>query len=326
MSPKLSIDTLAYAFLLNMTNPTCRVTYNKELERAGSSGTNRAILIAAMISYEVDTIQMALAEYDGVADILLTESTHVHNPTARRNGARKGLTWPKLRDRAEFQVHRSKIMYHPCADKARKFGTFDQESIDNLCVTSRINQIKAQYDIVIVGSIDEILARSTLRHLKYDANIGALPASGAIGMPLGLLGRQFQTDWHHGNRTHSFSLPSIWPGTVKNPRRHIPPLPGPAVPGGLHATNYCFLPAMIVKEQWASEYDHSARRKALCSKTLKKLKRKCYNTLRERVQHGHSPETVVPLVLQQCPAAFPAWTGGTDVRERQFYQQLCHHL
>lgn len=316
----MAFETMAFAFLANMSNPTCRLVYD---DPAPPFAADRSILIAAMMAYEIDTIQMALAEYDGVADVLLTENRRVHNPQARRDKRTKPLIWASLYNRTQFQMQRSTLRYHACTTDATSDDMWAQENADNACVTSRLQLLRPLYDIVVVGSIDEILARSTLMRLKHDQHIGELPASGAIGMPLGLLGRRFRTDWHHGNRPFSFSLPSIWPSSELNPRRHIAPLPGPAVVGGLHATNYCFLPAIILKEQWATEYGHAITNDAICGTPLSDIKRKCYNMLHHRTYEGHSEETVVPQLLQQCPEAFPAWTGDVDPRELTFYRSVC---
>ena len=40
----------------------------------------RKILVAVMVAYEADTLQIALSEYDGVADILISENLNVHTP------------------------------------------------------------------------------------------------------------------------------------------------------------------------------------------------------------------------------------------------------
>lgn len=135
---------------------------------------------------------------------------------------------------------------------------WQQESLNNDCLVSAIRKIHKDYDVVVVGSIDELLSRKTLLKLKH-CSLPALPASGAIGMPLGLIGRAFSTDWHHRGREQSFSLPSVYPAN----HGHI-----------------------------------------------------------RRVTQGHSPETVVPLFLTQCPTALPTWYGKADQHRTQYCAQI----
>ena len=40
---------------------------------------SRRILIAAMFSFEVDTLRISIAQYRGIADMLIVESTQTHN-------------------------------------------------------------------------------------------------------------------------------------------------------------------------------------------------------------------------------------------------------
>jgi hypothetical protein len=93
------------------------------------------------------------------------------------------------------------------------------------------------------------------------------------------------------------------------------------VVGGLHMTNYCFLPAMILKELWATEYGHQFPETRALS-DLTNLKRECYNMLSHRVSPGDSPETEVPRLLRTCPQAFPAWHGRIDPREEELQRLL----
>ena len=86
-------------------------------------------------------------------------------------------------------------------------------------------------------------------------------------------------------------------------------------------TNYCYLPAMILKELWSTEYGHSYSL-ANAKKNLLQQKEKCYSWLSHRVSQGHSPETEVPLFLTQCPTALPAWFGKADSREHMFQRLI----
>lgn len=279
---------------------------------------NHRVLVAAMVSYEADTIRMALAEATGVADVLLVETLWPHNKLARRY-RKPAYVWP-LRVGSMFEQN---VSWRSCEPRRMSDGRWDAETDDNACVTRHVNAVKHRYDVVIVGSVDEILSRDNLLRLKHCA-LPPLPASGAIGMPLGLLGRSFRTDWHIRSMPYSFSLPSVWPASDPSPRRHIPPLPGtPPIVGGLHATNYCFLPAIVLKELWTTSYSGRMTRDRLCGTSVHAHKERCYNMLHHRVVARTGPETVVPRLLEACPHSFPSWRGDVDMREMEFYSKVC---
>lgn len=301
--------------LCNKNRPRDIIPCNKQY--------NHKILIGAMFAYEADTLQVALAEYDGVADILITENRAIHNFRERKN-RKPFLLWPILKHKKEFQTNNSKILFKECLRIRNSNDMWEAESLDNKCMNRAILEYGKYYDVVIVGSTDEILARKTLLKLKY-CKLPKLPASGAIGMPLGKLGRSFRTDWPVPGNRNALSLPSIYgkEDVIKGvAKRHIPYL-GTTVMGGLHMTNYCFLPAMVLKEMWATEYGH--KKINVCG-SINKIKESCYNIINSkrvghRVSKGTGPETIVPWLLEMCPKSFPSWYGNIDDRE-YLYQYL----
>jgi len=307
-----------YRFIVATAGVTCSVQYNDFPLPCGGNQYNHRILFATTLTYEADTLQVVLAEYDGVADILITENLNINNPHERKQ--KPFYLWPQLKSMPQFATSKSVVHFKECVKSRLNRDMWEQEHINDMCLRDAILDVAHNYDVVVVGSVDEILARGTLLKLKY-CSLPALPLSGAIGMPMGKLGRAFKTDWHHANREKSFSLPTVYAASYDNPVRHIPPLPGPAIVGGLHMTNYCFLPAMIIKELWSTSYGHSFSLRD--AKTdLNRQKQKCYSMLSARVSEGHSAETVVPLFLAQCTAALPAWYGNVDRRETRFSNLL----
>tara|TARA_B100000902_G_scaffold318718_1_gene310702 strand:- start:86 stop:568 length:483 start_codon:yes stop_codon:yes gene_type:complete len=142
-------------------------------------------------------------------------------------------------------------------------ATYEAEDLDERCESQKVKKLVSLfgYDVVISGSIDEIISRTQLIRLKWCKDIPPLPTKGAIGMPVGLLGRLFRTDWSPRGMPWAFSMPNIYGtadalgGTAKrNLARDRDKTP---LVGGLHLTNYCFLPAMILKEMWTSSYGHN---------------------------------------------------------------------
>ena len=303
-----------YAFIAKTAGRTC--TAKRPTTKPPCKGPkNHRILIGAMLAYEADTLQIALAEYDGVADILITENRRVHNPK-EKSFLKPFLLWPTLQSRPEFSVRESTIFFHECTGRRHTNKMWEAERSDDRCMATAIKQHAPDYDVFIVGSIDEILARKTLLRLKH-CDLPRFPANGGIGMPLGKLGRSFRTDWPIQENPYAFSLPTIYGrqhAESARAERHIGPI-GPSIQGGLHMTNYCFIPAMTLKELWTSDYGH--RHLDPCT-PIKVLKEKCYHMLRHRVIPGTGPETITPWMLEACPEAFPSWYGNTDTRDIAF--------
>ena len=306
-------------------------------------GFNRRLLVAAMFSFEVDTLRVFLAQHRGIADVLIVESSQVHNIQETRA---KPALWNKTIHR-EFSDD-SFITSVTCSPGNKK-KLWDAEINQNMCMSQAIHARAHMYDIVVVGSADEILGQSALLRLKH-CPLPRLPTSSAIGMPLGLLDRSFRTDWHYPNRQHSFTLPSIYPATFRGDFvRSFRPLGPEPVVGGLHMTNYCFLPNIVLKELTATEYGHNMSVDQLCQRSIGFWKHKCYSKnprgvrrvrsslseshvyftllyftysmLRHRTRPGISDETDIPCALSTV--VFPAWGGKIDDREKRFWSGLC---
>ena len=223
----------------------------------------RKIAIAILFSSEVDVLEIALAEYYGLADVYLFENQAIHH---QKETSTKPLIWPILKESPRFQVYKSAVVYHECKHKGGKRGLWDVESRTGECMNEAMHAVASRYDIVVVGSVDEILSRSNYGELKYCETIPRLPCSSAIGMPLGKLGRTFRTDWHVPDQPYSFSVPTVYDAKDAKIRfvRSLVPVKTPAIVGGLHATNYCYLPELILKQLTATEYPNAFSVREMC--------------------------------------------------------------
>lgn len=213
----------------------------------------RRLAVVALVPSEVGALEVALSEYEGVVDAVhLFESPTAHNPFEH---ASKPLIWPRLAARPRFS--RFRVHYHICRRVAKDGSDmWSAENEHNACMNAAMQEVRHLCDIIVVGSIDEILARSTLSKLKRCRSIPSLPASSAIGMPLGRLGRSFQTGWHVPSMPYSFSLPTVCANTtVGRPFARVfrAMHPDPIL-GGLHMTNECRLASHVFKEQTATEH------------------------------------------------------------------------
>ncbi len=322
------VTNLAYRFLITTAGVFCDVKFGPDdIAKVCPNRISkpRKILVAAMLAYEVDTLQIALHEYDGLADVLLSENLNPHNP--RATGAKPFYAWPRLKGMRGFTEINSTIFWQGCKNKRTSSETYEAEDLDEWCETNKIKALTTahDYDVVVVGSVDEVLARREMIRLKWCKDIPQLPTKGAIGMPMGLIGRSFRSDFPPRGMPWAFAMPNVYgksdalAGVAKrnlgNFRDREP------IVGGLHLTNYCFLPAMILKEMWTSDYGHNLDT-VNPYQSLAGAKQRCYDNFKPRIKYETGAPTVVPRLLQACPDQFPAWHGKIDAREQQFHELL----
>lgn len=287
--------------------------------------TTRRVLIAIMFGFEVDTLEIMAQQTMGYADILLSESKQSHN---RRGLSKKPLVWK------DFLAHLTRfaaanITGVECPIYRLNNGTrddtlWDIENMQDICLANAVRLRVKNYDIVTVGATDEVLSREKLYELKYCA-LPSLPQSSAIGMPMGLLGRSFRTDWHVKGYEESLSLPTVYPAESSQPfLKKRAAIGNKPFVGGLHMTNYCFLPASVMKDLTATEYGGASSRHSVCAKTLESFKNDCYKAWTgPRLRNGWAREAVVPCALQSSPARYPAWYGSIDQREQVYWDKMC---
>ena len=149
---------------------------------------------------EVDTLEIALAEYTGLADILITENRMVHNPKIKTE--KPHLLWPRLRTTDRFRPYLergTRVFFHECTRHAAKARAKDEnghlwatdiweaERIDTACLSDKVKELAADYQVVIVGSVDELTARKNVYDLKYCAKeLKPMPRGSAASMPYGM--------------------------------------------------------------------------------------------------------------------------------------------
>ena len=323
------VGNSAYKFILATAGVACNLTepVKDVMPDCTLNQMPRKILIASMIAYEADTLQIALAEYDGVADVLLTENLNLHNPHERQS--KPFYLWPRVKNRPEFAVRKSKVFWHRCTEERKTTAVYEAEDADERCTAEKVRDLTRihGFDIVVAGDIDELVGRREVLKLKWCKTIQNLPTKGAIGMPLGKIGRSFRSDWPPNGMPWALSAPNFYGSDTAmagNAKRNIGAFRGvPPIVGGLHLTNYCFFPAMIVKELWNADYGHNMDKSKACQTSLERAKEQCYGLLSSRVRDGVGKETITPLLLERCPALFPAWFGKIDPREQHFYSALC---
>eukprot|EP00037_Helgoeca_nana_P029991 m.366205 g.366205 ORF g.366205 m.366205 type:complete len:429 (+) comp28092_c0_seq15:44-1330(+) len=318
---------------------------------------NRSVLIANMFAHEVDLLEIALHEYQGLADVVLTENLQVHNVGASTE--KPFYMWPALAKTARFRELARGVEFVSCTPLGDRASLWDAESNDDNCMSDAVVKRAARYDIAIVGSIDEVLSRRNIYRLKH-CELPSLPSGAQIGMPLGFLGEHqlaFRTDHNYPSNKYSLSLPTIysttwaetpgprtwssWAHTVLYGKRapgtgdflkwhrvaYDRPESRPGIIGGVHLSGYAFAHNTILKELWCSECTGEFSREPYCSLSPKTRQDQTalawQNDHPERFRTHIGAEFEMPVRLQQCPDRFPAWFGEVDQREKLLLRHLC---
>lgn len=293
----------------------------------------RRLLVGFAFGFEADTLEIHLEETRGLADVLIAESSQPHNPFFRKLNSKPLIWTDHLQHSARFRrfsrAAGGHVLSVVCVGRSRSDSPWAAELQQDGCLNEAIKQRSDRYDVVVVGSADEILARSALARLAF-CPLPQLPTSSAIGMSTGLLGQAYFADHHFPSRPWTHSLPTVYDprqtGTAFVRRFHA--LPNPPIVGGFHLTRYCFLPYTILKEMTATEMDNSMTPAHVCAGSPAWHKQICPKKgLRVRNLTSADAETlVVPCALAHSAARFPSWHGRLDPRETRMWHALCNQI
>lgn len=292
-----------------------------ECNHFGSSN----ILIAIMFNFEIDTLEIALHNYCGYADVMLVEGTDFHNSKLRAREGRP-LLWPLMRTHPRFQPYSKVVKYHVVCKGSRN-GTSDlweSERTMDRCMSRAASRVAGGYKNIVVGSVDEILSRRALTDLNTSPVM--TPRSSMTGMFLSSVNTLFKSDWPNGGNAWSFSLPTVYPANVDSTEnssmvRIFKAIESPPVVGGAHLTNYCLWPNRIIKEATTSDYGGGWDMTAACAQ---KSNDGCYHAWSNRKRHYNQANdlhaVIPPAVTEQ---RYPVWFGESDPREKLLFARFC---
>lgn len=283
------------------------------------------VLVAAMFNFEVDTLEMALHNYCGVADVLLVEGRRFHN-TRQRAYDRRPVLWPVISRHARFKSLRGVVVKHViCSSGNNDRDMWSEERHVDTCMSNAIKGhlgVTPQYASVVVGSVDEILARNALVRLSTSPVV--TPTSATTGFFMSKATVLFRSDWPSAGNPYSFALPTLYPTTSSTFTRQFGEIArgrsqNSVVYGGAHLTNYCFWPNRVIKEATATEYGGvwDPCNEASDAET------KCYAMLKHRTRPWHPlQDTHAVLPPAMAKQRYPAWYGARDPRETQL-RRIC---
>lgn len=285
----------------------------------------RNVLVAAMFNFEVDTLELALHNYCGVADVLLVESHRFHN-TRQRAYDRRPVLWPVISRHARFKSLRGVVVKHvTCSSSNNDHDMWSEEYHMDTCMSNAIKVCLGetqQYASVVVNSVDEILSRDALVRLSTSPIV--TPTSATAGFFMSKATVLFQSDWPSAGNPYSFALPTLYPNTSTTFTRQFKEIargrnPNSGMYGGAHLTNYCFWPNRVIKEATATEYGGAWNP---CDEKSD-AETKCYSYFKHRTRPWHPmQDTHAVLPPAMAKQRYPAWYGARDPRELQV-RRIC---
>jgi hypothetical protein len=283
-----------------------------------------------MFNFEIDTLEIALDNYCGYADVLLVEGSTFHNPKLRAIEERPRL-WPIMRSHERFRSLSKVVKYYVLCKGSRNATSdkWESERAMDACMSRAASRMGHTYKNIVVASIDEILSRKALRELSTNPVLS--PTSSMVGMFMARTDTIFKSDWPSGGNEFSFALPTIYPAETYALSANNKPnssllrvfraFPGPLIRGGAHLTNYCFWPNRIIKLASTTSYSGEWDITVACSR---KSAAGCYRSFRDRTrayEQNVDTHAVVPTAV--TPTRYPAWFGKNDPREEVLFNTFC---
>jgi len=278
-----------------------------------------------LFSFEVDALEIRFHELDElVSHFVIVESNIDHK------GYPKPLLWNMLKHDPRFVPFRSKVI-HVVRDvpldsvqgnRSAIEWKFEQQSWEKALEFCRFLPPQA---IVMLGFVDEIVSRQALYDAIYcedhspGSNItSALPLSFGIWFPFGHLERAFRTDWPIQGHPYTYGYPSLRyasqcsSGTFRQQFARYKL-------GGLHISNYCFPPFVILKELTGTEYGSESLQN-MTKEQCQQLVSHCQGqSFKRTVPLDQVPEedldaVYIPWFVKCNPKRYPSLMHEVDLR------------
>ena len=256
-----------------LKEPDCDTFSNTLFD--GKRETKAKIGVAFKFGFEADVLEIAFHQYFGLVDkIFLFEATRTH---LHRN--KKPLIWERLRLQPRFQKFQSMVV-HLIVDDAphsesdiSNIWTFEKYQDSQFWKKMEEWNSGTKYfsddDVVMVGDLDEVPGLQVINNMKnckLKSTVGAVNTG--IWFPFGNIKNAFQTDWPAMDAKsgqilpYSLNAPCWWTWksaaaqVAKNEDKGLPRMIGhliPALLGGMHMTQYAYVPYFITKLMSISE-------------------------------------------------------------------------
>lgn len=321
----------------------------------------RRILQMIMVSFESDTLEIALREsYDVVDYIFIVESTRIHlskGPDARGS---KPLLWESVRYSERFSfLPKDKLIYIVVDDvdiqEALNADERDIWSVELLQTVIGVNKVKQWVertrnqirddDVFISSNVDEVISREVLHSMRW-CELGDTMFTGALWMPMGNLGFAFQTDHHAASLPYTISIPTMFnwnliaSGEEDGRRQYAMDMAkkrGPEwkfVKGGAHLTNPSFVAYQLIKSLTCTECDGEVDLDGYTFERIEQDQMSFYSLdktpdwKKRTIDIKDLPETYsgwltyTPWFLSCNQERFPYWYGKLDSRNKILWYTL----
>jgi hypothetical protein len=298
--------------------------------------------LAVQLGFEVDTLEVALAQYEGLVDkFFIVEAVQT-----QRLQVRKPLLWSTVRNTPRFKRFNPWVVHLPLNEtnmaKARSSGE-GIWSVERYQERQRWREIKlwnenelffSDDDVIGFGDVDEIPSRENLQLLKY-CQLKVDKVDIGIWMTQGRIDEAFHSDFPVGDVSYTLGDPTFYKyssalatgapdGTLDYVSRQRGKS-GPFLLGGMHMTFDGFLTARLLKwlacTECGVEADNvrhwiqlwSTNKTLELEQEMMQIPEDWHNG-RVPIEYIDPRAVCIPWLLACNPNRFPVWRGEHDSR------------
>ncbi|GJD07103.1 hypothetical protein Gasu2_14820 [Galdieria sulphuraria] len=271
-----------------------------------------------LFSFEVDALEIRFHELNELVDHFVILECNIDH-----KGYPKPLLWNILKDDPRFLPFRSKVIHivrevpldAVRGDRNKIEWSFEQQSWEKALEFCRFLPSNA---IVMLGFVDEIVSRQALYEAIYCDPHPSYPLSFGIWFPFGHLERAYKSDWPVEGHPYTYGYPSLRYANQCSEGTFRQQFSSHQL-GGLHLSNYCFPPFVILKELTGTEYGSESFHN-MTQEQCKHLVSNCEgSTFGRTVPLDQVPEedmeaVYIPWFVKCHPNRYPALMHQIDSR------------
>lgn len=307
--------------------------------RAPAHNTPVRLGLLIHFGFEVDVLEIALHEYNGVVDwIFLVEATHAHQRMAH-----KPLIWETLQTTPRFRSLRQNVVHlilddadYPKHKNGAKEDIWAMEYYQWQRAWERFSEWNARMDVfgpqdvIGLGDVDEVPSRKLLEHIRACPLLTGQFDAG-IWFPYGRLQTAFRSDFPVPGHPFTLGCPTFY--TMERIQQMRRPYAskqrgttGQFALGGMHMTHYGYLPNQLLKSLTATEYGAPLREcidrwmrhetTALLAEEMRQQPRDLGKRIVriEDVPVSDLNAVHIPWLLRDNRKRYPEWDGNSDPR------------
>ncbi|CAE8627183.1 unnamed protein product [Polarella glacialis] len=204
------------------------------------------------LGYDADVVEVRLREYADIVDLVV-----IVEAESSFWGVPKLSMWDRLRAQSRFTPFSDKLLHlvFTWADihgngtskvVRKREKQWTTEGGENNMIPEVLRHLKLNSDSIVLnfGDADEVTSRNNM-HLMKHCEPKKLPVDSGIWFPMGRVDRAFKTDWPTGGFQYTLGDPTYQPPSHFVGLGHGKS--GPYLLGGMHMTDYNYLPFRVMK-------------------------------------------------------------------------------